>query len=116
MSQLLIESYSFVECGLAEGLRKGPNIDTLEDHKPLVETEGHLLALEDLANVAETEEVDSIVIGTGYSGAMEVLDEVIEHFRRSVEVYVANTGKATGIYNELVRAGRKVLGAFHLTC
>lgn len=78
--------------------------------------EGHLLTLEDLGEAAEAQ-VDSVVIGTGYSGMMEVLDDVVEHFRKKgVKVYIADTRKAVEIYNQLVQKGAKVLAAFHLTC
>ncbi|MEM0024216.1 MAG: Mth938-like domain-containing protein [Thermofilaceae archaeon] len=118
MPQPLVEAYSFGRLKLGGRVYERDLIVTpsriLSDWW---RREGHLLTLEDLADVAETEKIDSVVIGTGYSGAMEVLDEVLEHFRRkSVEVYVANTRKAVEIYNELVKAGRRVLGAFHLTC
>lgn len=75
-----------------------------------------MLVLEDLKD-ALADEVDCVVIGTGYAGAMEVADEVIEYFKsRGKEIYIANTRKAIEIYNELVKAERRVLGAFHLTC
>ena len=78
--------------------------------------EGHLLALEDLGEAASAD-VDCVVVGTGYSGMMEVLDEVVEHFRRrGVKVYIADTRRAVELYNQLVRSGARVLGAFHLTC
>jgi len=78
--------------------------------------EGHVLKVKDLEPVLGVN-VDCVVIGTGYSGAMRVLDEVVQHFSsKGVEVHVADTRRAVRIYNELVRAGRKVLGAFHLTC
>lgn len=78
--------------------------------------EGHLLTLDDLREAIDAP-VECAVIGTGYSGAVRVLDEVVKHFEsKGVEVYVADTRRAVRTYNELVKLGRRVLGAFHLTC
>lgn len=118
MSQPLIEGYSFGRIKIAGKVYDRDLIVTPSGVlSPWWRKEGHLLTLDDLAGAIGASQIDSVVIGTGYVGAMEVLDEVLEHFRRrGVEVYVAHTKKAVEIYNEMVKAGRKVLGAFHLTC
>lgn len=78
--------------------------------------EGHLLELKDLGELKDLD-VEHVVIGTGYNGMMEVLDELTDYFKaRGVKVYVADTRKAVELYNTLVEKGSKVLGAFHLTC
>lgn len=78
--------------------------------------EGHLLELRDLGELKDSD-VEHVVVGTGYSGMMEILGEVIDYFKaRGVRVYVADTRKAVELYNALVKEGRRVLGAFHLTC
>lgn len=77
---------------------------------------GHLLTLDDLKAV-EGVEVDAVVIGTGYDGMMKVPKDVSEYFRQNgVEVYIFDTREAVEVYNDLVRRGKRVLGAFHLTC
>lgn len=117
MAQPLVESYRFGRMVLGGKVYERDLIVTPQGVlSPWWRKEGHLLTLEDLGEAAQAE-VDCVVIGTGYSGAMEVLDEVVEHFRkRGLKVYVAPTRKAVEIYNELVRSGARVLAAFHLTC
>ena len=78
--------------------------------------EGHSLCLEDLRHALEIEP-EVLVIGTGYSGFMRVPWELIEALRaRGIEVIVETTREAWRIYNRLAEEGRRVVGAFHLTC
>ncbi|MCD6278046.1 MAG: Mth938-like domain-containing protein [Desulfurococcales archaeon] len=78
--------------------------------------EGHRLQIADVRDYV-LEDVDAVVIGTGYDGLMSVDDEVIKVFKdRGKEVLIAKTKDAVNIYNDLVSNGRKVLGFFHLTC
>ncbi len=78
--------------------------------------EGHRLQLPDVRDFL-AEEVDAVVIGTGYNGLMRVDREVIDVFsRRGTEVYVARTKEAVEIYNKLVDEGKKVMAFLHLTC
>lgn len=78
--------------------------------------EGHRLTLDDLKDVMG-EKFEVLVIGTGYSGLMRVDREVIEEFkRRGIEVIIKPTRDAVEEFNRLVKSGRKVVGAFHLTC
>ena len=78
--------------------------------------EGHRLQIPDVRDYL-LEDVDAVVVGTGYYGMMRVDDEVIDAFRRrGREVYVLRSGEAVKKYNELVRSGRKVTLFIHLTC
>ena len=78
--------------------------------------EGHKLCLEDLREVLD-EEFEYLVIGTGYYGFMKVLDEVLEEMaHRKVRVIAKPTSEAVKVFNKLVKEGKKVVGAFHLTC
>jgi len=78
--------------------------------------EGHKLHLEDLEKALEAGP-EVLVIGTGYSGIMEVPEAVREALEaRGIEVIVENTRDAWRTYNELARSGRVVVAAFHLTC
>ncbi|MEM1509925.1 MAG: Mth938-like domain-containing protein [Thermofilaceae archaeon] len=78
--------------------------------------EGHLLKLKDFGELKNSD-IEYVVIGTGYNGMMEVLEEVTDYFKaKGVKVYIADTRKAVELYNILVEEGRRVLGAFHLTC
>lgn len=78
--------------------------------------EGHRLQLSDIRSVLD-DEFDVVVIGTGFYGYMKVDNEVLEVFRkRGVEVYVLDSRRAVGKYNELVMRGMRVLLLIHLTC
>ena len=78
--------------------------------------EGHRLSVEDLGALKE-EDFEVLVIGTGYYGVMKVDNDVLKAMReRGVDVIVAKTGEAVEIFNKLQDEGRKVVGAFHLTC
>ncbi len=78
--------------------------------------EGHRLQLADLQQVLNIN-FDVLIVGTGYNGLMKVDPEVIEEFkRRGIEVIIHTTKKAVEKYNEMVDKGKKVVGAFHLTC
>jgi len=78
--------------------------------------EGHSLCLDDL-KVVLNERPDILVIGTGYSGVMEVPKEVVEKLESmGISVIVEPTPKAYKTFNKLLREGKRVAGAFHLTC
>lgn len=78
--------------------------------------EGHSLCLEDIKEVLDYEP-EVIVIGTGAYGVMRVPHEVVSALEaRGIKVIIAPTGEAVKRFNELLRAGRKVVGCFHLTC
>ncbi len=78
--------------------------------------EGHRLQISDVRDYI-LENVDAVVIGTGYDGLMRVDSDVVKLFKdKGKEVFIARTRDAVKIYNELVNNGRKVLGLFHLTC
>ena len=78
--------------------------------------EGHRLYIEDLKEIIN-EEIDVLVVGTGYFGLMKVSDEVKRFFaERGVEVIVQKTGEACRTFNKLIESGRKVAAALHLTC
>ncbi len=77
--------------------------------------EGHELALHDLREVLE-EEPEVLIVGTGASSRMRVLQETEgELQRRGIELRAAPTGEACNLYNELSRS-RKAVAALHLTC
>ena len=117
MAQPLVDEYEFGRIVLdGRTYERDVIVTPSRVVSPWWRREGHALVLDDLREVAE-EEVEHVVIGTGYSGMVKVSREVLEFFRkRGVEVHVADTRRAVKIYNELVRKGFRVMGAFHLTC
>ncbi len=78
--------------------------------------EGHAVHLEDIREILERNP-EVVVFGTGAYGVMKVRDEVIEELkRRGIEVVCEPTAKAVEIYNELLKKGKNVVLAAHLTC
>ncbi len=78
--------------------------------------EGHHLYLEDIKDLLE-EEIEVLIVGTGYMGLMKVDSEVKEYCqKKGIALHVNRTGKAVKIFNELVQQKKKIAAAFHLTC
>ena len=80
--------------------------------------EGHQLCLADLKEVlSHTPAPEVLVVGTGYSGLVRVLPEVEEALKkRGIKLIAQPTGEAYKTFNEFLKAGKRVVGAFHLTC
>lgn len=78
--------------------------------------EGHKLFPEDLQDILE-EDFEIIVIGTGAYGMMKVPPETENFLKGKGKIVVKETtGQAVNIFNKFVEEGKKVVGAFHLTC
>lgn len=78
--------------------------------------EGHGLCLEDIEEVLK-KDINYLVVGTGAYGRMKVPESLIEKLKaQGIETYVMETDKATALFNQLIKEGKKVAGAFHLTC
>ncbi|MEM4701209.1 MAG: Mth938-like domain-containing protein [Candidatus Bathyarchaeia archaeon] len=80
--------------------------------------EGHRIYVEDLKEVLDRKPLpDVLVVGTGYSGLVKVMPEVNDALKkRGIRLIAQPTGEAYKTFNELLRAGKAVAGAFHLTC
>lgn len=77
--------------------------------------EGHSLCLDDLQDVLQ-EDIEVLVLGTGFFGLMKVLPEVHRTLEsRGIFVSVAKTSEAIRTFNE-ISSQKKTAGAFHLTC
>lgn len=78
--------------------------------------QGHSLAIEDLDDIFDFKP-EVLVVGTGASGLMEISDSTKTALQKGgIELFAANTGQALCLFNELLQKGKKVVGAFHLTC
>ncbi len=78
--------------------------------------EGHSLTIGDIKEIID-QKCKILVIGTGYSGAMQVPLETKRHIESlGIKIMVEKTSEAVKTYNKLLEEGRKVIGAFHLTC
>ncbi len=78
--------------------------------------EGHRVQLEDIEEILKAKP-EAVVFGTGANGRVRVDREVIEKLRSmGCEVYAEPTGEAVKLYNRLLREGKNVVLAAHLTC
>ncbi|HKL37247.1 MAG TPA: MTH938/NDUFAF3 family protein [Bacteroidales bacterium] len=78
---------------------------------------GHNLLVKDIEKVLNTHNPDIIVVGKGQFGMMGISDEVKKHLHnQGIELIHKKTGKAVQIFNKYYNEGKKVIGAFHLTC
>lgn len=77
--------------------------------------EGHFLQMDDLRDVVNAQP-EVIIIGTGYSGIMNVSDEVISNLRSmKIDMHVARTTEAVDLFNKLSDS-KKIVACLHLTC
>lgn len=77
--------------------------------------EGHHLQIADLTDVINAKP-DILIIGTGYSGVMEVPKGTLTYLEsKGIKVHVAVTEKAVEIFNKLQK-DKIVIAALHLTC
>lgn len=57
------------------------------------------------------------MVGTGYSGLMQVLSEVKQVLGKvGVELIVKPTGQACQTFNQLLKSDQNAVAALHLTC
>ncbi|MHA1712670.1 MAG: Mth938-like domain-containing protein [Candidatus Ranarchaeia archaeon] len=80
--------------------------------------EGHQLSIEDLSLILEEDKhIGVLVIGTGYSGMMNVPNNVRDFLQEiGLRVIVQPTRQACQTFNELARQDVNVAAALHLTC
>lgn len=85
---------------------------------PWQRKESHYLDINDLSAILDLlkENPETVIIGTGYSGVMEV-DPKVEEFLKSkgIEVLIEKTIDAWKTYNELSQT-KKTAALLHLTC
>ena len=78
--------------------------------------QGHKLAIEDIREIIEQDNPETLVVGTGKFGLMKILPETEAYLsRNNVRIIAQKTDDACKTFNKLSEAG-KVIGAFHLTC
>lgn len=76
---------------------------------------GHELNVEDIQAIVEVEP-ETLIVGTGYSGLMQVLPETRNLLQsKGIKLIVEDSRKACETYNKLHKSS-KVIAAFHLTC
>lgn len=78
--------------------------------------QGHRLDTEDIKDITASRP-EVLVIGTGYSGMMKVPPETQSALSAmGIHIEAQTTAQAVETFNRLRQEGRKVAGAFHLTC
>jgi hypothetical protein len=78
--------------------------------------EGHTLHEADIIDILAAP-VEILVVGSGDSGRMEVTRGAAQALeRRGIQVVALPTGQAVAVFNTLRSQGKRVAGAFHLTC
>ncbi|MCM8833527.1 MAG: MTH938/NDUFAF3 family protein [Candidatus Omnitrophica bacterium] len=112
-----IEKYNFGEI-VINGKNYKSDLIILNDR--IIENwrrkEGHCLSFDDLKGILN-KEIEIIIIGTGYSGFMEVPDKVLKDIEKlGINVIVEKTKDAVELFNEYVKKNKKVVFALHLTC
>lgn len=110
-----IDRYEFGEI-VINGKKYGRDvIITSSKVKEWWRIKGHEVCVKDL-NVIENEDLEVLIIGTGYFGIVKVLPEVKEWAKkRGIELIALPTRDACNLYNEKSKE-RKVIAALHLTC
>jgi len=85
--------------------------------------EGHMVDIDDVKRAVE-QNPDTIIIGTGESGMVEVREETEEFIReKGIKLIIDKTSEAVRTFNIINEESEeeegeqnKVIGLFHLTC
>ena len=78
--------------------------------------EGHALSAQDIDDILYSA-AEILVVGTGAYGSMRITEEAEKTIEaRGIKLVAAPTKKAVSVFNDLHSQGKKVAGAFHLTC
>ena len=78
--------------------------------------EGHSLAMEDLKEVISYHP-EFLIIGTGASGMLTIPDSTKKAIaQEKIMLIDKDTREACNTFNEYIKQGKRVVGAFHLTC
>jgi hypothetical protein len=113
----MIESYSFGSMTvLGEKHRNDLKIIDNQIIGSWWRREGHALYAEDIDDILYSA-VEMLVVGTGAYGSMRVTEEAAKAIAgRGIKLVAVPTKEAATIFNTLYGQGKRVAGAFHLTC
>ncbi len=76
----------------------------------------HQLSVEDLTEDIFKVKPDTVIVGKGFYGYMEVLPETVELFKKKgIKLIEQDTKEACKTLNKLCQK-EKIVGLFHLTC
>lgn len=113
----MIESYSF---GSMTVMGENHRNDLKIIEKQIVgnwwRREGHAVYAEDIDDILYSG-VEMLVVGTGAYGSMRVTEEAALAIKgRGIQMVAVPTKEAVTLFNTLLGQGKRVAGAFHLTC
>ena len=113
----MIESYSFGSMTvLGERHRNDLKIIDKQVIGNWWRKEGHALYSEDIDDILYSA-VEMLVVGTGAYGSMKVTEEAAKAIAgRGIKLVAVPTREAVSIFNNHHTVGKRVAGAFHLTC
>ncbi|UCE13999.1 MAG: Mth938-like domain-containing protein [Candidatus Heimdallarchaeota archaeon] len=78
--------------------------------------EGHNLHMEDLQEVI-ARKPDTLIVGKGYNGIMKVPKSLIQELEdKGITTLAKKSNEAVKEYNKLLKEGKRVAAALHLTC
>lgn len=113
--QFMIQSCSFgliVINGKSYGDIKLIGNKTIQWHH----VEHHAVTEQDMFEIFDSKP-DVVVIGTGFSGLVEVKDEVVNLAKdKNIELVILQTKQACEAYNNLLKGKKKVAMILHSTC
>jgi hypothetical protein len=79
-------------------------------------TEGHAVHEADITDILSAS-VEILVVGTGDPGRMQMSRGAAQALeRREIQVLALPTRQAVDVFNAFRAQGKRVAGAFHLTC
>ncbi len=78
--------------------------------------EGHKVCMDDIKRILNLKP-EIVVFGTGAYGRVKVEDDVIEYLKKKgIDVYVLKTAEAVKLFESMLKQGKNVVLAAHLTC
>lgn len=112
----MIESYDFGKI-VIDGKEYGEDVIIWPDHVECWwRAESHNLALEDISKVIKAKP-KVIIVGTGYSGIMEVSEEVKNSIEaQGIKMIIEHSKKACQLFNKLSLNNKEIIACLHLTC
>ncbi len=113
----MIESYHFGQIQV-DGKRYNSDVKIVSGEviSDWWRREGHVLDIGDVDDILSTGP-ETLVVGMGDPGNMRVKDTLRRHLEQLGVILIEEpTARAVRTFNDLSGSGRKVAGAFHLTC
>ena len=112
-----IDSYSFGQI-IIDGVEYNDDLIVFPDRIKSFwwRNDGHVLKTRDLQEVFEYKP-EVLIVGLGFSGQMRIESSVKSQLKREgIKLVQDLTSNAVELFNFYAQKGKKVTGAFHLTC